>query len=274
MIDLFLDSGAFSAYTQKKEIKINEYISFIKENEKYFSIYANLDVIGDAAGTYKNQKYMESKGLNPLPVYHAPFEDPDIWLKKYMEEGYTHIAFGGMAGKDVHKNNLLLILDKCFDKYICSADGTPKIKVHGFGMTSHDLLIRYPWYSVDSTSWVISSRLGSIYMPKKTNGKYDYLKSALKIKISNQSENGADGQCFASMSAMEKKEVLEYLSFIGYPLGSSTWKDGEETVIESGVINDYKKQDQCNILYFQALEKAIPPFGEHKFKKPSLMRMF
>ena len=45
-VELFLDSGAFSAFTQKVTIDIQEYIAFIKEHEDIIDVYANLDVIG------------------------------------------------------------------------------------------------------------------------------------------------------------------------------------------------------------------------------------
>ena len=35
-IDLFLDSGAFSAFTQDVEINLKDYIAFIKENQDLF----------------------------------------------------------------------------------------------------------------------------------------------------------------------------------------------------------------------------------------------
>ena len=37
-IELFLDSGAFSAWTQKVEINIQDYIEFIKEHEKLLDL--------------------------------------------------------------------------------------------------------------------------------------------------------------------------------------------------------------------------------------------
>ena len=36
-------------------------------------------------------------------------------------------------------------------------------KLHGFGMTGTDILKEYPWYSVDSTSWIEASRRGTYY---------------------------------------------------------------------------------------------------------------
>jgi hypothetical protein len=45
-------------------------------------------------------------------------------------------------------------LDTIWLNRLTDPDGTPKVKVHGFGLTNIQLLFRYPWYSVDSTSWL------------------------------------------------------------------------------------------------------------------------
>ena len=44
-VDVFLDSGAFSAWTRGMEIDIQKYIEFIKQNQDIITVYANLDVI-------------------------------------------------------------------------------------------------------------------------------------------------------------------------------------------------------------------------------------
>ena len=62
-IDLFLDSGAFSAWSSGTNISMDDYIDFIIENKQYITVYSNLDVIGDAEATWRNQSLMERKGL-------------------------------------------------------------------------------------------------------------------------------------------------------------------------------------------------------------------
>jgi hypothetical protein len=46
-MDLFLDSGAYSAHTQQQTIPVESYASFINQHGDIFSLIANLDVIGD-----------------------------------------------------------------------------------------------------------------------------------------------------------------------------------------------------------------------------------
>ena len=47
----------------------------------------------------------------------------------------------------VSTKDLLPWLDRIFSTYICDDKGFPKVKTHGFGLTT-SLMIRYPWYSV------------------------------------------------------------------------------------------------------------------------------
>lgn len=279
-INLFLDSGAYSAFTQNTTIDIQEYISFIKRYEKYIDVYANLDSIGDPAQTLKNQRIMEEAGLSPLPCFH--YGSPISYLKRYLKK-YNYIALGGMV--PISTVELIKWLDLLFSEYLCDEKGNPKCKVHGFGLTSLKLMLRYPWYSVDSTSWVVTGRLGSVLVPKFRSGKYEYLIDPWKVSISNRSPNQKDaGQHLSTFSPFEQKIIHEYLDSKGFKVGHSEFrtesekyklKDGEkwngkakdgkrevETIIEFGLCNDYKQRDELNIIYYLDLEKAIPPWPQ------------
>ena len=139
--EIMLDSGAFSAWNAGKEIDINKYISFIKENN--IKIYFNLDVIGDVEGTKRNQAIMESHGLNPIPVFHygEPFEYLD-WL---VGQGYTYIGLGGTVGKSVPQRQAFF--DEVYARH-------SNIDYHALGVTAKTLDENYNWYSVDSTTWL------------------------------------------------------------------------------------------------------------------------
>ena len=71
MAGIFMDSGAFSAFTRKTEVNLNDYIKFLKQHENKLDVYCCLDVIGDVEATWKNFERMEKAGLHPLPVYHV-----------------------------------------------------------------------------------------------------------------------------------------------------------------------------------------------------------
>jgi hypothetical protein len=70
---IMLDSGAFSAYNSKHNIKLEDYIKFLHEHP-HIDIYYNLDVIGDAEATWKNQKIMEENGRQGFCFCKQPFE--------------------------------------------------------------------------------------------------------------------------------------------------------------------------------------------------------
>jgi len=277
-VDLFLDSGAFSAKSQGVKINIQEYISFIKENETYIDVYANLDVIGNPKATFNNQKRMERAGLHPLPVFHFG-EDEELYLKPLIEK-YDYIAIGGM----VKSGDLMSFLDRIFSKYICDKKGMPKVKIHGFGLTSLKLIMRYPWYSVDSTSWVVTGRMGSIYIPRRKNGKWIYNENSWKIPVSNKSPSLKEaGQHFTTMRNSERQLIIDYLKEKGYKIGESKFKDKNqdyelqenekwfekkpqnksdkrkvEIIVVPGVSNKYQLRDEINIIYFLDLEKSLP----------------
>jgi hypothetical protein len=149
--NIFLDSGAYSAFTQKKEVNLTEYINFIKKYKNKLNCYASLDVIGDAEKTYSNFKIMKEAGLNPIPTFHRG--EDFKWLEKYKDEPY--IALGGMVGDT--KKALMPWMKKCFHIIPKSC------KVHGFGMTSPFLISRFPFYSIDSTSWLSGQKYGDFY---------------------------------------------------------------------------------------------------------------
>lgn len=275
-IELFLDSGAFSAWSQGAEINIDDYITFIKKYKKYISVYANLDVIGDPEATLKNQYKMEKAGLKPLPCFH--FNEDEKYLKTYLKK-YDYIAFGGMVG--IHKKKLDAWLNEIFGNYICDAKGKPKVKVHGFGLTSLALLIKYPWYSVDSTVWAVMSRMENVLVPVYKGGEYVYDKLPLTISVSSVSPNLKTKDHINNLPPEKKKLLLKYIKKKGYKLGESKFKREPrdyklrknekwarknekwaekktrqvEIIVKRGLSNDYKLRDEMNIIYFMDLEK-------------------
>lgn len=159
-VKVFLDSGAFSAWTKGVSVDLPGYCEYIKRNADIIGVASVLDAIGDHNGTFINQAAMERHGVVPLPCFH--FGEPTEVLDYYVKN-YPYITIGGMVGKS--PKQLKVWLDRIWEDHLTHPDGTPKLKVHGFGLTSLPLMMRYPWWSVDSSTWVQWAANGSILVP-------------------------------------------------------------------------------------------------------------
>lgn len=151
---LFADSGAFSAHTLGATVTVKEYAGWLEQWATLFPHYANLDVLDDHKATARNQKALERRGLTPIPVFHGG----EPWkVLEGMVEQYEYVALGGMASGSVSRGAKLIgWLDRCFTL----AEG--RAVLHGFGMTKWDLIRRFPWRSVDSSSIGSGYRYGTV----------------------------------------------------------------------------------------------------------------
>lgn len=147
--DVLIDSGAFSAHTKGVNINIDEYCEFIKKTGAVY--YASLDVIGNATETMKNHRYMvEQHGLNPIPTFHMGSTLEELFP---VIESANYIALGGLVFKPD-------IMQHCDEVWSYILREKPNLKVHGFGLTNIELMRRYPWHSVDSSSYKSCRRFG------------------------------------------------------------------------------------------------------------------
>jgi hypothetical protein len=161
---VFLDSGAFSAHSLGVEINIDEYCDYIIRNRDILRVDGEavmasvLDGIGDALKTYQNQIYMERRGAKPLPCFH--YGEDQRYLEWYVAN-YEYITIGGLVRRSAKEQQVWL--DEIWNNHMLDGSGRPKLKVHAFGMTAPWLMERYPWHSVDSSSWIQAAAFGNIF---------------------------------------------------------------------------------------------------------------
>lgn len=153
---VFMDSGAFSALTQKVEIKLGEYAEFLRLHGSQFEVMASLDVIGDPKASWLNWMALEDQGLTVMPTIHRG--TPLHWLDKMVDAGAKYIGLGGMAKCTAAQRHAFL--EPVFQKY----PDPSKVGFHGFGI-GRDHMLAYPWKSVDSTSIGSAARMGCLYHP-------------------------------------------------------------------------------------------------------------
>lgn len=214
---IFLDSGAFSAFTLGVKLKVTDYCDYIIENmdiirfEDGNMMASVLDGIGDALETWQNQQKMEillkPYGVRPLPCFH--FGEDMQYLDHYVKN-YDYITLGGMVGAST--DQLRKWLEKVWEGHLLDGAGRAKIKVHGFGITSVPLMEEFDWYSCDSSSWIQSAAFGSIVMPG------DSIKNTgwtLSVSGKSPSRHVA-GQHATTMSPPEVDYIFRLLESYGF----------------------------------------------------------
>jgi hypothetical protein len=210
---VFLDSGAFSAYTLGVTLSVEDYCDYICRNwdiirfEDGALMASVLDGIGDAQKTYENQLEMErifaSRGwpVRPLPCFH--FGEDTRYLDHYVAN-YDYITLGGMVGAST--DQLRLWLEKIWEKHLLDGSGRARIKVHGFGITAVPLMEEFDWYSCDSSSWIQSAAFGSVIVPGASQRN-----PAMPIAVSEKSPSRHDfGQHIGTLDP-ETKAFMDQL---------------------------------------------------------------
>lgn len=218
-VALMLDSGAFSAWTREQEVDLPAYIDYLHRLAPYLWSYVALDVIPgrfnqprtreeiamSAMRSHENLWTMRRAGLRPIPVFHMG--EDFSWLVRLVEEGEDYIGIS--PADDAPRPAQRQWLDDCF-MILTNAGGAPYVRTHGFGVMSPKFLRRYPWYTVDSTSWAVASGYGNILVPATHHdGTWDY-KSHSVLHISGVTRGGAT-RSYESLSGTEQDAVRRYL---------------------------------------------------------------
>ena len=241
---IFLDSGAFSAFTQGVEIDLNKYCDYIHRNDDIIAksdgalLASVLDGIGDPLKTWQNQQAMEARGVRPLPCFH--YGEDERYLEWYIAR-YDYITLGGMV--PISKPQVRLWLDRIWENYLTDGSGRPRLKVHGFGLTTVGLMERYPWYSVDSSSWIqIAHRGGVLMMPE-----------AKVMMVSDRSpQRRVEGQHLDTLPPIQRAAIEAKLQACGLDT-----KAMRETYLPRWVYNIWA-YDQLGRIHFKDDPRFIP----------------
>jgi hypothetical protein len=182
---LIVDSGAFSLWNKGAgTIDIDEYLAFINSLEHGDITCINLDVIPQTGSSkaeinkcveqgFENYLYLKSKSKHKImPVYHYG-ENISI-LKRYAD----HTDYIGISpANDTAEVVKRAFLDKVFGYT------RDKIKLHGLGYSSFGGLYIYPFYSIDSITYLrCDIYIDRHYMRMFVNGKAMSYYSNLRIR--------------------------------------------------------------------------------------------
>jgi hypothetical protein len=157
-----LDSGAFTFMTslKGKSIDWNAYVinygNFIKLHDIKHFFELDIDPIVGLKEVERLRELLEKTAQRKcIPVWHKS-RGLDYW--KQMCKDYDYIAIGGIVTQEIKRSeyDVFYPLLKIAKENNC--------KVHGLGFTNLKGMVKYKFYSVDSTSWLSGNKFGAVYL--------------------------------------------------------------------------------------------------------------
>jgi len=230
---LLVDSGAHSAHTKGIELDLEEYINFANANMDKISLYVQVDKIPGVYRqpktardfieapqiSFENYKYMKSRSVAPeklVPVFH---QGEDFkWLKNMcdyeFEDGFKIPYIGLSPRGDVSLKDKYDFCARCFE--VIEQSSQPHIKTHAFGATSLSMLERLPFTSADSTTWVLVSAFGQVWIPTGITGFSVDDTVGVKLGVSKENITHPTGTwTYWEQSKEIKKKLDDYFESIG-----------------------------------------------------------
>jgi len=222
---LILDSGAFSAWSKKAVINFDEYIQFCLTYQDKISYIVNLDVIPASPGQkrisgleiersaslgWRNAHKLFTAGIPLSKLIHVFHQNEDFkWLERMVRD-FQYIGLS--PANDRTTQEKVSWLDRCMN-YVTDSNGDAIIKFHGFAVTSHLLMKRYPWYSVDSASWTLVAAMGGVILPDFNE---PFQKPHLLFDVSSKSSAIGDLKHINNIAPQLRKRIFSYFQEQGF----------------------------------------------------------
>lgn len=163
---VFIDSGAHTffqkidEYRQKDEKFWDEYLTkyteWVKDNSDYIFACANLDIeaiVGIDKVDEWNDKYfkpVEESGVEVCYIWHSERGESG-WEEYAKKHSYIGLSMANDRESTVQK---LMKRLKVAEKY--------NTRVHGMALTKTEILVRVPFFTADSTSWLVGQQFGEL----------------------------------------------------------------------------------------------------------------
>lgn len=151
---LFCDCGAFTARAKGKSIDSDQYGCFIAATHQLFDKYTSMDLY--YATVEENVvEYVKLWGLELDPIYVTHMGENVEALRQVFRGAHgfkpQNVGWGGAArdGAGVRIGYVQQMLS------LIAPEDLPNMRTHGFGMLQETLIKRFPFTSVDASTWGI-----------------------------------------------------------------------------------------------------------------------
>lgn len=166
-VRLFIDSGAHTYQNDPKyqdydidywEKHLQGYLRWVEKNRKYIFAIASFDfenLVGPDVVDRWNREYFEPfmlrTGIPVCFVWHQnSAQSWNFYCKRYPYVGFSSVNTEGVAIDLNEYREKLKVAESC------------EAVVHGFGMTRTSMLTELPFYTSDSTTWLVGLQYGEI----------------------------------------------------------------------------------------------------------------
>ena len=166
-VRLFIDSGAHTYQNDPKyadmtieywEEHLSKYLKWVERNKDYIFAIASFDfenLVGPEIVDRWNKQYFEPfmlrTGIPVCFVWHQnSYQTWEYYCKRYPYVGFSSVNTEGVS----------IDLSEYKEK-LRTAERNDSL-VHGFGMTRTNMLTELPFYTSDSTTWLVGLQYGEI----------------------------------------------------------------------------------------------------------------
>lgn len=214
-VRVFLDSGAHTflaktksgAFTEAElDCYLKDYAEWIQRYPGRFDFTVNFDYQKNAPEVYRVLQALRKKGVTPIPVFHG---DSSLdWIKRYADDGHKLIGLG----KPSYYRSGGKFLRQSFYGKVFNLTEKLGLKCHGFAVSGSNTFY-YPWYSLDSTSWLRASVRGAIlyYDPDRRFLKvYHVSKEALANPGKNEAIHHLNPKVLEALKERLEKQGVDF----------------------------------------------------------------
>lgn len=216
------DSGAFSfmgKYTEDSEEYeksrhedfwipyLERYVQWIRDHKEYIFSAANLDIeaiVGQRVVDKWNKKYFEPLEKEGIQIVYVAHETDTSTLMERLREYCQKYQYVGVNQSQKKYAAQIYQLIKHYHR-----------RIHGFAWTEFGILKHYPFFSVDSVTWLGGVRFGTTYDYDGKNFrtldyKKKYLRKARRLKYERA------GIVYDDVTKREERININKMNLLGW----------------------------------------------------------
>lgn len=159
-----LDSGVYTARKKGVNISIGDYLTYCVRFKNDVQYFFNLD-LGPHDQQIQHFKMLVGAGVPTIGIVSnlMSFETIQRFVDIYPYIGISYSVMGQTSGSGDYTQ----YLERLFE-YLYKTN-QQHVKTHALGLTKPNVMQRFPFFSVDSSTWINPARYGAVYVFK--NGK-------------------------------------------------------------------------------------------------------